>query len=135
MSQRTEALVLFDGVCNLCSGVVRFVIRRDRRRRFRFAALQTTAAKQVLEHRGHTEQAFDSVVLLVDRKCYRKSQAILEILRRLDPPWPVFYALILVPQTVSDWLYDFIGRHRYQWFGRKSECWVPDQLFYDRFDD
>lgn len=122
MSNNSGAVVLFDGLCNLCSSTVRFVIRRDKNRRFRFASLQSDTARRLL-----AEPTLDSIVLIVNGRYYRKSRAVLEILRRLDAPWPLLYIFVLVPQSISDRIYDFIGTHRYKWFGKKDVCWMPNK--------
>ena len=90
MSNDSRAIVLFDGLCNLCSSTVRFVIRRDRNRRFRFASLQSDTARRLL-----VEPTLESIVLIVNGRCYRKSRAVLEILRRLDGPWPMLYLSLI----------------------------------------
>ena len=122
MSNDSRAIVLFDGLCNLCSSTVRFVIRRDRNRRFRFASLQSDTARRLL-----VEPTLESIVLIVNGRCYRKSRAVLEILRRLDGPWPMLYIFALVPRSISDRIYNFIGSHRCQWFGKKDACWMPNK--------
>ena len=102
------AVVMFDGVCNLCNGIVRFISARDPRARFRFAPLESPAA--------------DTLVLVEEGRTFTRSTAALRIARRLRFPWPLAYALIIVPTPIRDALYDFVARHRYQWFGRKDDA-------------
>ena len=128
-----EPIVLFDGVCNLCSAVVRFVSRHDRDKRFRFASLQSTAAQRLLSQHGWSDPSLSSVVLVADGRCYGKSRAALEIARRLDAPWPLFYSFSVVPRWAADWVYDFVGARRYRWFGQRAVCWVPDHGLRERF--
>ena len=129
-------LVLFDGVCNLCESTVRFMIRRDRNANFRFASLQSPVAAELLQRVGHTGAELESVLLIVDGSVYEKSRAGLEIARRLDGAWPLLYYLFFwVPRFVGDPLYEFIGRRRYRWFGKKEECWVPTPDLARRFID
>lgn len=132
-SEDSGAVILFDGVCNLCSAVVGFVIGRDHRGRFRFASLQSAVGRRLMDEHQCTEPALASMVLIVDGRCYRKSRAALEIIRRLDAPRPLLYALILVPRSLADWLYDFIGARRYRWFGKRAVCWVPSEKLRARF--
>jgi predicted DCC family thiol-disulfide oxidoreductase YuxK len=131
--QGADAIVLFDGVCNLCSAVVRFMIRHDRRKRFRFASLQSATAQRLLSQYTWHEPFLSSVVLVADGRCYGRSRAALEIVRRLDAPWPILYGFVAVPRAVADWAYDFIGARRYRWFGRRDECWMPDGEWRQRF--
>ncbi|PYQ94301.1 MAG: hypothetical protein DMF96_26650 [Acidobacteria bacterium] len=98
-------VILFDGVCNLCSGFVQFVIAHDPAGRFRFAALQS--------------------VLVEGDRVFTQSTAALRIARGLGLPWRLVYGLIAVPRPLRDWMYDIVARHRYQWFGRRDGCLVP----------
>jgi predicted DCC family thiol-disulfide oxidoreductase YuxK len=127
--------ILFDGVCNLCNGFVQFVIARDPSARFRFAALQSPAAASLLKDAGVTAPLPDSIVLVQDDRVYVRSSAAVRILRGLRFPWPLFYALVVVPRVVRDPVYDYIAAHRYQWFGRRDVCMIPTPDLRRRFLD
>ena len=133
MTDRAGAIILFDGVCNLCNGSVRFVIRRDPNRYFKFASLQSEAASRVLAETNHATPGPDSIVLVEADRVWVKSTAILRIARQLRFPWPVSYAFVAIPRPIRDWVYDFVARHRYRWFGRKDVCMVPTPELRDRF--
>ena len=124
-------VVLFDGVCNLCTASVQFVIARDSRKRFRFASLQSPAAERLLGRREDLE----SMVLMEGGRTYRKSGAALRIARRLDGLWPLLSVFLLVPRPLRDAIYDWIGRRRYRMFGRRDSCWVPGPDLAARFLD
>ena len=127
------SVVLFDGVCNLCNGIVRFIIERDPHGRFQFAPLQSkTAASLLAQHPDHTVLP-DSVVLVDDGELYVKSTAALRVARRLRFPWPLFWIFMLVPRSLRDVIYDFIARHRYGWFGKRDTCMVPTEEIRGRF--
>ena len=129
-------LVLFDGVCNLCERSVLFIIRHDTAGRFQFCSLQSRAAETILDEYEYGDDALASVLLLSDGELYTRSRAALHIARRLDGFWPLFfYMLIWVPRFVVDPVYNFVGKRRYRWFGRKDACWVPDAEFGQRFID
>jgi len=115
-------VVLFDGVCNLCNGVVRFIIARDPSARFRFAPLPPADAG-----------ATDSIVLVEAGKKYTRSTAALRIARGLRFPWPLLYALMLAPRPLRDLVYDWVARHRYGWFGKRAACMVPTPEVRSRF--
>ena len=118
--------ILFDGVCNLCSAVVQFVIRRDRAGRFRFGALQSDGARRLLASAGRSTPASpETFVLLEDAGVFTRSTAALRIARRLPFPWPLAYGFIVIPRPLRDAIYDWVARHRYQWFGRLDQCLVP----------
>lgn len=129
--QSPDAIILFDGVCNLCSAYVQFVIRRDPGIRIRFAQLQSVAGQSLSLHHGI--EGLESMVLIRNGKAYRKSAAAIRIGGLLRFPWSLVWIFWLVPWPVRDWCYDFIGNRRYKWFGKKSQCWVPDASLADRF--
>ncbi|MGI9235978.1 MAG: thiol-disulfide oxidoreductase DCC family protein [Woeseiaceae bacterium] len=132
--EKKAPIILFDGVCNLCESSVHFVIRRDGTKNFRFAALQSAAAQEILASFDYACDHLSSVLLVSDGKLYKKSRAALQIARRLDGAWPfMYYAFIWIPPIIADPVYDFIGKRRYRWFGRKSECWIPDEELRARF--
>ena len=135
MEDRTDhPLILFDGVCNLCERSVQFVIRNDRHARFRFASLQSPAARRLLETKRYRYEGLSSVLLVQDGVIYRKSRAALRIARQLDGLWPTLYYLFgWVPAPIADPVYDFIGNRRYRWFGKKPGCWVPHPDLQRRF--
>jgi predicted DCC family thiol-disulfide oxidoreductase YuxK len=119
-----RALVLFDGVCNLCNGVVRFIIARDPAGRFRFAPLTLEAS-----------QPAESLVLVEAGKTYTRSAAVLRIARGLRFPWPLLAAFLLAPRPLRDLLYDFVARRRYRWFGKRDTCMAPTPDIRARFPD
>jgi predicted DCC family thiol-disulfide oxidoreductase YuxK len=123
------AVVLFDGVCNLCNGAVRFILARDPAARFRFASLQSDAARRLLGDGGPAE----TIVLLDAGKTYVKSTAALRIARGLRFPWPLLYAFVAVPRPVRDLIYDWVARHRYRWFGKRDTCMLPTPELRERF--
>ena len=124
-------VILFDGVCNLCNGFVRFVIARDPHSRFQFGPLQSDAAQRLLA--GAPPVSGESVVLIEDGRVFRRSTAALRILRRLTLPWPFAYIAVLVPRPLRDAVYDVVARNRYEWFGRRDTCMVPTPEVHQRF--
>jgi predicted DCC family thiol-disulfide oxidoreductase YuxK len=126
-------IILFDGVCNLCSGFARFVIAHDREARFRFAAMQSPAGRALLERYGLPLEDWESNVLIEAGTAYLKSTACLRIVRRLAFPWRLLYAVRLVPRPLRDWLYDRIARNRYAIFGRQTRCMLPEEGTQERF--
>ena len=125
--------ILFDGVCNLCNGFVQFVIKRDPKGGFRFGALSSEPARQVLKDAGIHESIPDSIVLVQDGQVYFRSDAPLRIVRGLAFPWPLFAVYAMVPREIRDRVYDFIAAHRYRWFGRRDVCMVPTPELKNRF--
>ena len=128
-------LILFDGECNLCNGFVQFVIRRDPRARFHFAALHSAAGRRALEQAGVQAELPDSIVLISAGRVRVRSAAALAILRGLGWLWPLTSVFLLVPRPLRDAVYDWVARHRLRWFGRQQSCWVPTAALRARFAD
>jgi len=126
-------VVLFDGVCNLCNGSVRFVIERDPHKHFQFAPLQSETATTLIGRTADPLAMPDSIVLVDDGRLYVRSTAALRIARRLRFPWPLLWLFMAVPRPFRDWVYDLIARHRYGWFGKRDTCMVPTKEIRDRF--
>lgn len=126
---------MFDGVCNLCNGFVRFVIDHDPGARFRFASLQSSAADALLNGRLQRGPARDSVVLVEDGQFYTQSTAVLRVARRLRFPWNLSYAFVVVPKALRDGVYAWVARKRYAWFGKREVCMVPTPELRGRFLD
>jgi predicted DCC family thiol-disulfide oxidoreductase YuxK len=130
------ATILFDGVCNLCNGFVQFVIRHDSRGHFRFAALQSEAARALLGARGHALGPAtadpDSVVLIDHGRVYTHSDAVLRIAAQLDG-WRWLAAGRVLPRFLRDAAYRLVARHRYRWFGRQASCLLPTPELKARF--
>jgi len=134
-SPESAPLILFDGVCNLCSGAVQFVIRRDGRARFRFASLQSAAGKAALARAGVVGPLPDSIVVVRGGRVLVKSAAALAIARGMRLPWPLLSVFWLVPYPLRDLVYDWIAKNRYRWFGKTEQCWVPTPALRARFLD
>ena len=132
---RSGPILLFDGVCNLCTGAVRFVIEKDTRKRFRFASLQSPAAARLMGPTATRGDQLETMILVVGERIYRKSTAALLTARRLDGLWPLLAVLLAVPRPIRDMAYDWIGRRRYRLFGKRDACWTPDGDVADRFLD
>jgi len=105
-----KSIIVFDGICNLCNGLVDFIMKRNDT--ITFCAGQTVKGKKLLKKYHITN--FKSVVLIENNKVYLKSSAILRIFRKLGALWPLLYILIIIPSFIRDWLYDYIARKRYR---------------------
>ena len=119
----TPAVVLFDGVCNLCNGAVRFIAANDRAGRFTFLSLQSPEGAALAGPGRAPPEA--SIVVLDAGKRYEQSDAVLHVAVNLRWPWPLAFALILVPRDARDAAYRWVARNRYRWFGRRDVCELP----------
>lgn len=118
-------VIFFDGVCNLCTGVVQFVIRHDPKRRFRFASLQSEVGQQLLKQYNLPSEEFGSFILFEKGQVYTKSTAALTVAKNLNGLLPVWYTWIVLPKFIRDGVYNLVATNRYKWFGKKEECWIP----------
>ncbi|MFC4247027.1 thiol-disulfide oxidoreductase DCC family protein [Natribaculum luteum] len=126
-------IVLFDGVCNLCQGVVQFIVPRDPDGTFRFASLQSDVGQKLLERYGLPTDELESIVLIEGEDCYVKSAAVVRIARHLGGAYALLSPFRFVPRPIRDWAYDFVADHRYQWFGKKDRCMMPTGDVQSRF--
>lgn len=128
-----KPVVLFDGVCNLCNGSVLFIIKRDPRSKLKFASLQSEYGAEQMKRFNLPPSALNSVLLIKNGQLFQKSNAALEITRMLDGMWPGMYAFKIVPLFIRDFIYDWIAKNRYRWFGKKEECMIPTPEMKARF--
>lgn len=131
--QAPLAVILYDGVCNVCSGSVRFILPRDRKAAFRFASLQSFAAARLLTACGRAPGTLDSLVLIEEGRCYERSEAALRIAGRLSFPWKLAAGLRIVPRPIRDAFYNWFAARRYRWFGKKDACDLPPPDWLERF--
>ena len=122
----SKKIILFDGVCNLCNGVVQFVIRHDKEDIFRFAALQSEIGEQLTKERGIDTNRVDSIILIESGVAYYiKSDAALEIGKGLKRYRTISSLLYIFPKGLRNLVYDFVARNRYKWYGKKDSCMIP----------
>jgi predicted DCC family thiol-disulfide oxidoreductase YuxK len=127
-----DGLILFDGVCLLCSAWVRFVVKRDPAARFRFVAIQTAAGRGMAERLGIDAAAPETNAVVLGGRVFFKSDAALAVMRHLPGSrWAA--VLRAMPRPLRDWAYDRIARNRYSLFGRTDTCMVPTPDLAARF--
>ena len=135
MTTIPDNLILFDGVCNLCSAVVQFVIRHDPAAKFRFAAIQSRVGEEIFESHGLDPADLQTFVFIADGRMFLRSDAAIEVVSRFGGAWSLLRVFRLVPKALRDSIYSLIARNRYRWFGRKEVCMVPTAEIQERFLD
>ena len=126
-------IVFFDGVCNLCQGSVRYLIKHDKKGVLKFASLQGKYAKDFV---NETEiQSMQSIMFLDDKMLYKKSTAVLKLSRLLGGWHQLLLLGYILPRFFRDWLYNIVAKNRYRWFGKKDQCMLPSKGFENRFLD
>jgi predicted DCC family thiol-disulfide oxidoreductase YuxK len=134
MQQQGKAIILFDGVCNLCNSAVQLAIRNDPAGYFKFASLQSDAGRALLRQYHIPEQHTpESLVLIENGKAYQHSAGALRICRKFKSWHRLLYPFMLLPAFLRDPVYKWIARNRYRWFGRQQTCWLPAPELKDRF--
>lgn len=129
--QAHQLLVLYDGVCALCNGTVKFLIKRDRGDRFRFAPLQSELGRDVVRRYGGDPDDLDTIYLVVSygkdqERILKRSRAVLTAVDALGGGWKVLGALRVIPAFISDLGYRLIAKLRYRLFGKHDACPVPE---------
>lgn len=131
----TGPLVLFDGICNLCSWSVQFLAPRDRTGALWYAAVQSESGQMLLQRHGLPTDDYDSFVFLEDGRVFLKSTAFFRVSRHMRFPWPIMRIGLLLPRAITDWLYDRVAQNRYAIFGKKTACMIPTAALKARFLD
>jgi predicted DCC family thiol-disulfide oxidoreductase YuxK len=125
-------IILFDGVCNLCNGLVKFMFKYDKKAVFSFASLQSETAEILLKKAGLTEVP-DSVIVIKEGKALVKSEAALSIIKQLGGLFKLLLVFRLFPRSIRDRIYDEVAKRRYKWFGKKESCMIPTKEQRKRF--
>jgi predicted DCC family thiol-disulfide oxidoreductase YuxK len=127
-----KAIVIFDGVCVMCSGFAQLILRRDRQGAFRLLTAQSALGEALYRHYGLDPVAYETNILIEDGQAWFKSEASIRILSRLGLPWSLAAVGRVLPLRVRDWLYDIVARNRLSWFGTRT-CYTPSAGDADRF--
>jgi predicted DCC family thiol-disulfide oxidoreductase YuxK len=128
-----KVLVVFDGVCVLCSGFARFILRRDRAFAFRMTTAQSPLGQALYRHYGLDTDEFETNLVIADGRAYAKLDSVAVAGARLGGAWRTLALLRLLPRPLADWLYDRVARNRYALFGRTDSCMIPPPEWRERF--
>ncbi|WP_270182142.1 thiol-disulfide oxidoreductase DCC family protein [Alkalihalobacillus sp. CinArs1] len=132
MTDRNNPIILFDGVCNLCNGLVQFMLKHDKQSVFKFASLQSEVAAELLKN-ADVEEIPDSIIVIADGRVYYKSRAVLYICKRLGGVFNFIRIIRILPVFIRDKMYDVIAKKRYALFGKRDSCMLPSKKYNDRF--
>jgi predicted DCC family thiol-disulfide oxidoreductase YuxK len=127
-----STIILFDGICNLCSGSVQFILKRDKKGVFKFASLQSEIGNSLISQ--YKISGVDSIVCIQAGKANVKFKAVQTISKQLGGGYQLLYWFSkIIPVGIGNYIYDFIARNRYRWMGKKEVCWIPSPEWEDRF--
>lgn len=129
-----QKVILFDGVCNLCNSSVVFILQHEIEPIFKFASIQSETGRSLLTWCRLPTDYAEAVVFIDRGHMYLGSTAALKIGKTLKFPWSMISSVgLMVPKFIRDWVYNQIGKHRYQWFGKRDVCIVPTEKLRSRF--
>jgi predicted DCC family thiol-disulfide oxidoreductase YuxK len=126
-------ILIFDGHCVLCSSFAQFVLRHDRRRRFRLLAAQMPLGVALYRHFGLDPTDYETNILIEDGHAWLKAESSIRVFERLGLPWSLMAVARALPRPVRDWFYGIVARNRLRWFGTRAACYRPDSSDADRF--
>ena len=124
--QAESDIIVFDGLCNLCSATVDFIAARDPGNAFTFVPMQSPRGQAILKKHGLSIDRVDTFLLIGNGGALVRSDAAIAIAAELGRPWNFLTVLRLVPRPVRDRVYSFVARNRYKWFGKRATCKLPD---------
>lgn len=130
-----EKVVLFDGVCNLCNASIQTLIKLDKNKTLKFASLQSNFGQDVLKQLNLDQDSFKTFIYLKGDEVFTRSSAAIKVFSDFGGLWQMVKLLYIFPKFIRNAVYDFVSSHRYQWFGKKEQCWVPTPALKARFLD
>lgn len=131
---KDKKIILFDGVCNLCNSAVQMIIKHDTKDIFRFVALQSDLGQKIIQHLGIDVQKIDSIILYQPGFAYYfKSEAALEIAKNLGGIFYFATLFSILPTSFNNYIYDYIAKNRYKWYGKKEACLIPTKAIQAKF--
>jgi predicted DCC family thiol-disulfide oxidoreductase YuxK len=128
-----KALIVFDGVCVLCSAFARFIVARDVNFAFRFTTAQSPLGQALYRHYRLDAQTFATNLLIVEGRVYGKLDSLAQTAALIGGPWRLLLGLRLLPYALADPAYDAVARNRFRLFGRHEHCMIPPSTWRARF--
>jgi|TARA_R100000789_G_scaffold85042_1_gene80794 predicted DCC family thiol-disulfide oxidoreductase YuxK len=129
-----KKVILFDGYCNMCNSFVQRVIKHDKKNIFLFAAISSNTGKQIIDYLNIDTNKIDAVILYEPNVAYEvKSTAALSIMKEFGGLWYATQVLNIFPEAIRNYIYDYIAKNRYKWFGKKNNCMIPTPELKSKF--
>ena len=129
-----KKIIFYDGLCAMCNRFIRILITLDKKEKFLLAPLKGKNGKILKEEFSKELQGIDSVIFY-NKKVFTKSSAVINILNELGGAYKLAYIFNIIPTFISDSIYDYIARNRFQWFGKLDKCPMPEKKNISRFLD
>ncbi len=131
--EKYDKIVLFDGYCNFCNSSVQFILKHEKTPDIKFCSLKSDVGIALLNKFHLNTTTIDSMVYIEHTIAYIKSDAALRLSKQLNGIYPLAYGFIIIPKFIRNWVYDFIAKNRYKWFGKSISCYVPNEQQKNRF--
>ena len=122
---KQDKVILFDGVCKLCNAWSNFIIRHDKKHRFKLASVQSQEGKDILKHFKYPTDFYETMLVVHGTICLEKSDAMFYVMKTLGAPWILISYFNIIPEKIRNWLYDRIALNRYKLFGKYDYCSLP----------
>ena len=129
-----KKIIFYDGLCAMCNRFICILITLDKKEKFLLAPLQGKNGKILQKKFSKELKGIDSVIFY-NKKVYTKSSAVINILNELGGTYKLAYIFNIIPSFISDSIYDYIARNRFQWFGKLDKCPMPEKKNISRFLD
>ncbi len=126
-------VILFDGVCKLCNGWAKFIIRYDKKQIFKLTSVQSQQGQAILRYFDMPTDEFNTMLLVSNNKSYEKSTAFFKVVKQLPMVFRMLIIFIIIPRPIRDWMYDRIALNRYKLFGKYDQCLLPIPDHENRF--
>lgn len=117
-----DQVILFDGVCRLCNGWAKWIMKVDSHYQFKLCSVQSETGQALLRHLGYPTDRFETMLVIANNQVYEKSDAFFSIMKKIGLPYSLLLVVKIVPKFIRDWLYDRIALNRYRWFGQYDTC-------------
>jgi predicted DCC family thiol-disulfide oxidoreductase YuxK len=126
-------VIVYDGFCALCSGWARFVLRHDRRAKYRLLSAQSELGRALYVHYGLDPEDYETNILIENGIAWFKSEACIRMAEGLGAPWSIAAGFRVLPPSVRDRIYETVARNRMRFMGRRRACYVPEARYRERF--
>ena len=128
-----QNIILFDGVCVLCTGWVKFLLRYDKQPHYQLASVQSPEGQDLLRYAELPTEVFETLVVIEQGEIYVRSDAVLRVLKNLGRPWSLIGIFKILPRPIRDFSYHHIATRRYRLFGQHDSCYVANADDLNRF--
>ncbi|GAA0715238.1 thiol-disulfide oxidoreductase DCC family protein [Aquimarina litoralis] len=119
-----KSIVIFDGECNLCNGVVGWLMKFAPKDLFHFTPFQSPQGQELLKKHGYPTERLDTVILIDENGAHTHSDGFIKIVSKI-PKWKRVAALLaFVPRMIRDGIYKLASRNRVKWFGQSTSCTI-----------